>query len=916
MNFTGDEDNGRSSSIENLPQPTVWSLQAQRPALIRSGSLLIRAGVLLLVVIGLGLFLLAQKVSTTIAQSPIPGHTETSADEDCIECHVNPQAEQLGALGVGASAIPIVSTHSNIDFITRTQETFEFGCTNCHVFVHGDGPNIKLIGVDVVVSPTTSITTGPVIFTARTGTNSFDDGASSQSSRICVTCHVNANRSGSGTAMTHTGGAGHAAVGGFDAGGADCTTCHSHNPDGASSTLDGFMASCTLCHNQPPDGTTAPNRAGSHTTHFSPTAFGPQLTPGTCTDCHLFDPVGGTHNDGQATFADSRPLSTTIVCDNCHSPGGAFNGVNTTSGGFITDSVGAKDNWYSGVYTSSGATMTLQTGKEKWCVGCHDAGVSVINGIQAPNVAGDTAQSWGFYAGGHGTMPGPVLCTDCHNAGLTHIDGDARTYVAASDNYTAGYRLRNISGLPSLDIPRGDTTYSSDDFALCFSCHDETALRGLPPGYEDWTGFPPDASAITIAAPGTDYRNENSAGVFSRKGRMGNTPYPVNIHWDHLAPPEVLMGSCSWGGGCHSSSDFRYDSDLDGAPTDSKLSCPTCHNPHGTTYPAMTKNDLAITYDTGFAYINSTGYTSAGGDLYCNSDCHVQTGASGPTNAEYYRDPLVTVAGLPVGFQSVTGFQFNEPAGSTVVVNGLGVNGSLLSGLAVESEILTGIVNDPQETLLGDGYFTGDGVDNYVDFENNKTALLAGTALGLEARLKPAGILTGSREYVIFDRGSATQNYQMSIWRDNSWPNGVAAVAFRVNVGGDWKAILTDYNVCAIQANHWYQVKIEWYSNRAAIPGIIYVDDQGPAGDGVGEGWTKYKNCTDLDQSLTVGSLYLNPGDEITTSNDNFTIGANVTDDPAQRHSFVGLIDQLDFYFKEMSSIYLPVILKDTDPGP
>ena len=29
---------------------------------------------------------------------------------------------------------------------------------------------------------------------------------------------------------------------------------------------------------------------------------------------------------------------------------------------------------------------------------------------------------------------------------------------------------------------------------------------------------------------------------------------------------------------------------------DSYQSCPACHNVHGTNYPKMTKNDLAITY--------------------------------------------------------------------------------------------------------------------------------------------------------------------------------------------------------------------------------------------------------------------------------------------------------------------------------
>ncbi|MDY6989854.1 MAG: hypothetical protein SWQ30_17570, partial [Thermodesulfobacteriota bacterium] len=84
-------------------------------------------------------------------------------------------------------------------------------------------------------------------------------------------------------------------------------------------------------------------------------AKGPELT--SCTDCHLAEEGGGV-------MKDSEPLSTTNVCDACHSPGGAFNGVDSTG-----DSVGAKNNWDTGVYADDG---TLQAGKEKWCAGCHD----------------------------------------------------------------------------------------------------------------------------------------------------------------------------------------------------------------------------------------------------------------------------------------------------------------------------------------------------------------------------------------------------------------------------------------------------------------------------------------------------------------------------------------------------------------
>ena len=44
------------------------------------------------------------------------------------------------------------------------------------------------------------------------------------------------------------------------------------------------------------------------------------------------------------------------------------------------ESVGAKDNWNE-VYSETGET--LLPGKEKWCIGCHDAGTSVVSGTSA-----------------------------------------------------------------------------------------------------------------------------------------------------------------------------------------------------------------------------------------------------------------------------------------------------------------------------------------------------------------------------------------------------------------------------------------------------------------------------------------------------------------------------------------------------
>jgi len=71
-----------------------------------------------------------------------------------------------------------------------------------------------------------------------------------------------------------------------------------------------------------------------------------------CYDCH--------NVDNFPEFADETvTLAATTVCDNCHSPGGGYNGVAM-----------AKANWDTGIYESDG--VTLRSGNDLWCATCHD----------------------------------------------------------------------------------------------------------------------------------------------------------------------------------------------------------------------------------------------------------------------------------------------------------------------------------------------------------------------------------------------------------------------------------------------------------------------------------------------------------------------------------------------------------------
>jgi 5-methylcytosine-specific restriction endonuclease McrA len=93
---------------------------------------------------------------------------------------------------------------------------------------------------------------------------------------------------------------------------------------------------------------TAPPEDVSHVTHQS-NPRGPGLGDD-CSQCHNGLPATAGNVDWAA-------------CDTCHSPDGAFDGVNDGE-------IGALVNWAGGVYEADG--KRLQSGKELWCATCHD----------------------------------------------------------------------------------------------------------------------------------------------------------------------------------------------------------------------------------------------------------------------------------------------------------------------------------------------------------------------------------------------------------------------------------------------------------------------------------------------------------------------------------------------------------------
>ncbi len=300
------------------------------------------------------------------------------------------------------------------------------------------------------------------------------------------------------------------------------------------------------------------------------------------------------HNDLTADpliFADMQPLASTTVCDTCHSPGGSYPGVD----GLMNAAIGAKANFKTGgIYESDG--VTLKAGKEKWCATCHDEVPSVINDIAAPNTIGNESASYiygtgyGYYKTGHGLSSGSTFpysggtingagigCMDCHAASRGHIDGIARTYGADRTTgggtfspYRDGYRLKDVGGNPPMEIPFLVDTYPFDflaesAFALCFSCHSFAKFQ-----IDDLTTRFRKGAINSHAAHFGQYPKA-TVPVVPGEDPAGATYY--NLYW-----------KSAW------SSSPAYDS---------RITCITCHNVHGSTQLGMIRDGKLIGEDLG-----------------------------------------------------------------------------------------------------------------------------------------------------------------------------------------------------------------------------------------------------------------------------------------------------------------------------
>jgi len=410
----------------------------------------------------------------------------------------------------------------------------------------------------------------------------------------------------------------------------DCEPCHSHS-DGFSH--GGSGTACDACHGHD-DGAGTAQSHSVHTEDDGDDLKGPHKDCDTCHDTEdyphfKYDPEQDDNSDG---YID---LDETAVCDNCHSPGGAINGVTMAKANwetgvydsqyehlpdwqanteyetgdivfygdpafryaanstFTSDASFSPDNWWKimnigwavvgcdigDLFITNGQVVyrsrikhlpemeileenweevkrtgtgkeVLHEGKEQWCASCHDDqpanSKADKTGTDAPNVVGN-GSTYGFYLSGHGRAGINQNCLDCHNSTFPHIDHEHRTYEThltlfdyVKHAYKDSYRLKEAMRIPmNRDYENGETIEEAmaNGYNLCMkTCHE------------------PHAGVLSESK----YCETN----FREEVEGAKLQYHLSYHLVRVTAHE-------------------WDSDWDGTKADSGISCPACHNVHG-----------------------------------------------------------------------------------------------------------------------------------------------------------------------------------------------------------------------------------------------------------------------------------------------------------------------------------------------
>ncbi len=433
-------------------------------------------------------------------------------DADCVQCHdlsqhqagavrlwddPNSQSSAFAVNGDPNQLVPFCQTchgGANAPTIHTTGESWTPACTECHNPHDPNNGNLSLV-LSQVHNQTLN-QDFPVVFTARTGPGSFDDGVGANDG-ICQVCHTDTpyhTYNGNGTAHHD---------------GADCTTCHPHG--------NGFIpvggTSCVGCHSTPQGSRRAMVSEFGLASHH----VAGSVTDADCRVCHemsahqlghvrlrnVDDPNNATtvvtlDGDPRSNATEARKLEP--FCLACHDSDGAGGAAPFSDG--LMPPIANATSWAAS--THKVAQMTCMGDGETF--GCHSTGHGSVKthllapwDANQPPVPGDPLrQEEGLCYSCHGPN-GPAgdiqsqFAQPSHHkvSALEQTDGSKVECKNCHDPHVASDSTRLID-------PDSGAAWAGTDEAFCLTCHD-----GSPPAS---VTFPP-------TAPGTGYNKAAFVGT-------------------------------------------------------------------------------------------------------------------------------------------------------------------------------------------------------------------------------------------------------------------------------------------------------------------------------------------------------------------------------------------------------------------
>jgi len=597
------------------------------------------------------------KVGGTYAVSGYGGASQT-----CEACH-DKAATHLTGTGNKRlkAAFSCDSCHGTAGTATvKNINTHQLkSCLTCHD-PHGT-TNIYMVKP---TSPGVGNYNGTVVFSARTGADSFDEVDTNNADDICATCHTAANQTKQHNNKDNLGT--HAAG---NKQGADCMTCHKAHTDPVNAFAVGAGTSCDGCHGFPPTIATG-STTDIHINHSITT--GNTIATSDRTDCavchtgadsYTYDPTADQAVSLNHSNATNRPgIITAAVGFNptdktcasaCHTSTVVNGGTWNAGATLACDAC----HYYEATPTSANNTLAGTKGltgthpkhfdANKTCADCH-AVPSVVNGHISVAATGTDAQK----------IQGMAVATQNEAAILATVgngNGAANATCAlvchnpSATTYSATWTVPNAVGCafchsdtdPATKL---HTSHLSSSTAygktiVCTECHvDNGAITAHLNGVVDVTG-----SLISTTTP---YVNSATTctNTCHQNGRAGAPVAAVNWNMAAKAPVDCAI--------CHAQqpatgSHGKHLAAIKNpaASTTAKIDCASCHD---TTVEgaSATAQHLDFNIDVLETAADPTvpGYTQNKAPLgsafekCSNSSCHTDGTTATPVTTPFWGD--------------------------------------------------------------------------------------------------------------------------------------------------------------------------------------------------------------------------------------------------------------------------------------